>query len=91
MPDTYCSSCKKTTAHKAIMRRCKDEQEETILRSFQHLMSQFINAGQHYKMEEVLLCRYCNQQNVNLHIVQQDHAIEELGTAVEEEKRQVNA
>lgn len=67
MPDIYCSACKKTTAHKVIMRRCQIQQSDTLssrLQSFTQWMSKFVSGEHYYQMEPQHFCRYCNQQNI---------------------------
>ncbi|MEZ8106429.1 MULTISPECIES: hypothetical protein [Vibrio] len=67
MPDTYCSTCQKVTAHKALMRRNTDHDSANggVLQSFQQLMNQFINGEHYYKLEQQLFCRSCNCQSVS--------------------------
>lgn len=67
MPDTYCTTCERTTAHKAVMRRSiKEESTDTgVLQSFQLLMSHLINGKHYYKMEQQLFCRACNCQSIS--------------------------
>ncbi|MBY6195824.1 hypothetical protein [Vibrio mediterranei] len=62
MPTNYCAACKKDTAHKAVMRRSQND-NPTILQSFQQLMSQLVNGSGYYKLERQLYCRVCNKQN----------------------------
>ncbi|EGQ8021233.1 hypothetical protein FWP56_07045 [Vibrio vulnificus] len=66
MPEIYCSACKKTTAHKVVMRRCQVEQSDTFssrLHSFTQLMTKFVSGDHYYHMEPQHFCRYCNTQN----------------------------
>ncbi|EIO3967536.1 hypothetical protein LQK33_000292 [Vibrio vulnificus] len=66
MPQIYCSACKKTTAHKVVMRRCQGEQSDTFasrLNSFTQLMTKFVSGDHYYQMEPQHFCRYCNTHN----------------------------
>ncbi len=66
MPHTYCKACGKETDHKAVMKRCTNNENGSTgskLQSFTQLMSLFVNGEHYYKMEPQLYCRVCNQKS----------------------------
>ncbi len=65
MPNIYCTTCKRDTAHKVIMRRC-DKPVETLgekIVSFTQVMAKFVSGDHYYEMEQQYICRCCNQPN----------------------------
>jgi len=61
MPEAYCSCCRKTTPHKAVMRRCSTE-PSSGWQGVQHFLSMLVQGKHYYKMEKQMFCRVCNNQ-----------------------------
>ena len=69
MPDTFCSSCKKTTSHKEIMCRVDNNTDSSMIRNVQQWFAHLLRGAQYYHMEPKYICRVCNQSNVRMQVL----------------------
>lgn len=67
MPDFYCSACRKTTAHKSIMRKNQQAPESTLGQIFSSI-GQIMRGSHYYEMETLYFCRYCNTQHIEQNV-----------------------
>ncbi|MCG9629470.1 MULTISPECIES: hypothetical protein [Vibrio] len=80
MPDLYCKTCKKTTHHKSIMKRCEIA-PETLSGRMLLLTSKLFSGTQYYDMEVQHFCRTCNCRAEDLPQKENENVAAQVGLA----------
>ncbi|WP_428772591.1 hypothetical protein [Vibrio sp.] len=61
MPKAYCPCCRRTTAHKVVMKR-HAAQRDSLLSGMQNLFNALLHGDHYMKMEKQCFCRECNSR-----------------------------